>query len=66
MDNLVRHMTGTVIKIATCMRGSLLPCLAALCAAQCRSALLIGFDSTSSYSPAQQIISQLQCPVLQS
>lgn len=57
MDNFVRYMTGTVIKITTCMRGSLLPFLTVFCAAQCQSVLLIGFDSTSLYSLTQQIIS---------
>lgn len=56
MDDLVRYMTGTVIKPAACMRGSLLPCLAVFCAARCQSVLLIAFDSTSSCSLALQII----------
>lgn len=52
MDNLERYMTGTDIKIATCMRGILLPCLAVLCAARCQSVLFTAFDRTTSYSLA--------------
>lgn len=57
MDNLERYMTGTDIKIANCMRGILLPCLAVLCAARCQSVLFTAFDRTTSYSLAWQITS---------
>lgn len=57
MDNLVRYVTGTVIKIAPCLRGS--------CVLRCMMAASSDFDRTSSCSLAEQIISAAVSHALQ-